>query len=71
MNKVFIQVLGLFFLICVTAPNVSAVALKETTETNKHKYVGDPMLMQASEPTHIVHQKDASVQLAQITSFAM
>ena len=69
MNKLLIKTtLGLLLMICLTVPNVNTINVKERTDskseikiTPKHKYVGDPMLMQASEPAHLMHQKDTSI----------
>ena len=61
-------------MICLALPQTQAISIKEKatikteTKTHKPRYVGDSMLMQASEPTHMIHQKDASTQLAQITA---
>lgn len=74
MNKLVVQALGLLLMICLSLSEIQAVNIKEKSETkaqiktNKHRYVGDPMLMQASEPSHLVHMRDQSVQLAQLTS---
>ena len=59
----------------LSLPNAISINLKERADTKseiktpKHRYVGDPMLMQASEPSQVItHPKDQSTLLAQMTS---
>ena len=74
MYKLVVQALGLLLMLCVSLSEIQAVNINQKSEakaqikTHRHRYVGDPMLMQASEPTHLVHNQDQSVQLAQMTS---
>ena len=56
-------------LMCISEHAIEAVTIKERTgvksslkqEQSAQKYIGDPMLMQASEPEITHHFKDASL----------